>query len=193
MTDKSKAEVAAQVPAAPEPAWLLYARKEIGVEELPGADTNRRITEYWDMSGLNRLLRVDGDETPWCAVFASAMLAKSGYRGAKHPLARSFESWGSSLKEPQPGCITVLARPHGESWQGHVGFWVGADPDHVHLLGGNQGDAVDIAKFPLSRVVAYRWPSDAEKMAAVVDDDAPKETGAVAEATAPEISDPNDR
>ena len=41
---------------------------------------------------------------------------------------------------------------------GHVGFYVGEDGTHYHVLGGNQDDAVSIAKIAKSRLVASRWP-----------------------------------
>jgi len=52
--------------------------------------------------------------------------------------------------------------PRGNSsWQGHVGFLVGIDGNRIKVLGGNQRDAVTIASFPISNVIAWRWPKDA--------------------------------
>ena len=52
-----------------------------------------------------------------------------------------------------------------DGWQreaecgGHVGFYVGEDAVAYHVLGGNQGDAVTIARIARSRCVARRWPA----------------------------------
>jgi hypothetical protein len=56
-----------------------------------------------------------------------------------------------------PGCIVVFTREGG----GHVGFVVGQDQQgNLLVLGGNQGDAVNVKAFPLARVSGYRWPSE---------------------------------
>ena len=44
---------------------------------------------------------------------------------------------------------------------GHVGFYAGEDADAYHVLGGNQSDAVTIARIAKSRCIAIRWPSTA--------------------------------
>lgn len=44
---------------------------------------------------------------------------------------------------------------------GHVGFVVGKDKlGNILVLGGNQGDAVNIKAFPAYRVAGYRWPKE---------------------------------
>ena len=74
---------------------------------------------------------------------------------------------GESLGEqryPKPayGCIVVFERQGG----GHVGFVVGQDKQgNLMVLGGNQGDAVNIKPFAKSRVIAYLWPNKGGKPA----------------------------
>lgn len=59
------------------------------------------------------------------------------------------------LTKPTEGCIVVFERQGG----GHVGFVVGKDSaGNLMVLGGNQGDAVNIRPFAMSRVSGYRWP-----------------------------------
>jgi hypothetical protein len=48
----------------------------------------------------------------------------------------------------------VFERPGG----GHVGFYVGEDAAAYHVLGGNQGDSVTIARIEKQRCIARRWP-----------------------------------
>jgi len=54
-----------------------------------------------------------------------------------------------------PGAVLVFERPGG----GHVGFYVGEDATAYHVLGGNQGDAVTIARIAKDRCIARRWPA----------------------------------
>ncbi|MEG8056929.1 hypothetical protein QP150_09490 [Sphingomonas sp. 22L2VL55-3] len=42
---------------------------------------------------------------------------------------------------------------------GHVGFYVGEDATAYHVLGGNQGDTVSVARIAKDRCIARRWPS----------------------------------
>src|SRR5262249_44572978 len=60
--------------------------------------------------------------------------------------------------KPQRGCIVVFWRGDPNAETGHVAFYDHDDGDHIVVLGGNQGDAVTTARFPKSRVLAYRWP-----------------------------------
>jgi len=42
---------------------------------------------------------------------------------------------------------------------GHVGFAIGQDDTHFFVLGGNQSDAVTIARIVKSRLCGARWPA----------------------------------
>lgn len=141
-----------------EPRWLVSARAEIGQREIPGRKHNPRVLQYW------LLIRAPftDDETPWCAGFVGAMLEKNGIKSTRSAMARSYQKYGRKLSSPIVGCIVVLSRA-GAPGSGHVGFYVGRDSrGNLMILGGNQGDAVNIKPFSESRVVegGYRWPSD---------------------------------
>ncbi|EKI7042102.1 TIGR02594 family protein [Escherichia coli] len=136
-----------------EPRWLIEARKHIGLTEIKGAKHNPEIVQFW------RDIKRGGikdDETPWCAAFVGAMLERVGIRSTRFESAKSYLDWGEKLDTPAYGCIVVFTRVGG----GHVGFVVGrrANGDLL-VLGGNQGDAVNIRAFPASRVSGYRWPA----------------------------------
>ncbi|HEA1720803.1 TIGR02594 family protein [Escherichia coli] len=136
-----------------EPRWLIEARKHIGLTEIKGAKHNPEIVQFW------RDIKRGGikdDETPWCAAFVGAMLERVGIRSTRFESAKSYLDWGEKLDTLAYGCIVVFTRVGG----GHVGFVVGrrANGDLL-VLGGNQGDAVNIRAFPTSRVSGYRWPA----------------------------------
>jgi hypothetical protein len=59
---------------------------------------------------------------------------------------------------------------------GHVGFLIGEDGDHVFLLGGNQGDAVTVAAFAKARIVGVRWPLEAPVATPTVNGGAPADS-----------------
>ncbi|MEO5344224.1 MAG: TIGR02594 family protein [Gammaproteobacteria bacterium SHHR-1] len=132
---------------------LIYetAKADEGVWEWAKGD-NPRVLAYYREAGVPQT----NDEVPWCAAFVGAVLARCGVQGTGSLLARSYESWGTSvpLDQAQRGDVVMLSR--GQPWQGHVGFYEGAAGGNVTLLGGNQGDQVNITAYPKSRVVAVR-------------------------------------
>lgn len=137
-----------------KPNWLTEAEKFIGLRETPGAASHPEIVQFW--KDIKRG-GIKDDATPWCAAFVGAMLERSGVRSSRFESARSYLDWGQLLALPVPGCVVVFTREGG----GHVGFAVGRDKaGNLLVLGGNQGDAVNVKAFPVSRVTGYRWPAD---------------------------------
>lgn len=133
--------------------WIEMARKHIGVTEVKGATHNPVIVQFWKDI---RRGGIQDDETPWCAAFVGAMLERCGIQSSRFESAKSYLSWGEQLDRPVYGCVVVFSRDGG----GHVGFVVGKDKaGNLLVLGGNQGDAVNVKAFPLSRVTGYRWPT----------------------------------
>lgn len=133
--------------------WLDEAKKLIGLSETKGAQHTPEILQMW------RDIKRGGirdDETPWCAAFVGAMLERVGLKSSRFESAKSYLNWGQLLAFPVPGCVVVFTRQGG----GHVGFAIGRDKaGNLLVLGGNQGDAVNVRAFPVSRVSGYRWPS----------------------------------
>lgn len=137
-----------------EPVWLVEARKNIGVQETKGGIHTPEVLKYWKDI---RRGGIKDDETPWCAAFVGAMLERSGVKSTRFESAKSYLDWGQLLALPVVGCIVIFTREGG----GHVGFVVGRDAKgNLLVLGGNQGDEVNIKTFPVSRVTGYRWPID---------------------------------
>lgn len=139
---------------------LQVAQQFVGLKELPGPLSNPLVLGMLQMDNG----WVQDDETSWCSAFASfickclpgcprskALAARSWLLvGRRVALADALPGWDVCIlwrgKAPQPG-PEVLAAP------GHVAFYVGQDATHVLLLGGNQGDAVSIARFPKEQVL----------------------------------------
>lgn len=142
-----------------EPSWLQYARQEVGTKEVPGEGDNLDILQYAKDAGIDGI--VNHDAVPWCAAFVGSMLKRASQQGSRLATAVSYRTWGKHLSAPILGAIVHLSPAPSVKGTGHVGFLIGVNKTtrRVRLLGGNQGDAVSIADFPLDRVMAYRWPT----------------------------------
>lgn len=131
-----------------EVAVAEFAR---GVSELPGLDHNNpRIVEYHATTGL----KAHDDETPWCSSFVNFCIEQAGGVGTKSAAAASWLTWGRPVdsRDVLLGDVAVLSRVGGH----HVGFPIGIVGGTVLLLGGNQGNRVSVAPYPIARVVAFR-------------------------------------
>lgn len=134
--------------------WIAEARKYIGQSEIPGKAHNPTILNW--LHNLKAWWK--DDETPWCGTFAAHCLRVGGRDIPKDWMrAKEYAFVGKRLPKPAYGCLAVFTRQGG----GHVGFVVGRDRyGNLLVLGGNQGNRVSIASFPMSRVAAFVWPSE---------------------------------
>lgn len=139
-----------------QPGWLTLAAGELGVKEGAGAANNPRVVQLFADAGFAGIKQ---DSVAWCAAAVGAMLKRAGHKPSGSLAARSYEGWGIGLKDPVLGCVATKKRGNS-SWQGHVGFVVGASKDQIFLLGGNQGDAWSVAAFKRSEFTSFRWPAD---------------------------------
>lgn len=136
-----------------EPRWITHARRLIGTKQIAGVRHERLIVRMFEV--IRAPFR--DDETPWCAAFVGSVLEDVGIKSTRSAAARSYTNWGIACAQ-RLGAVVVFSRPP-HSWSGHVGFLVGRDArGRLMVLGGNQGDAVNIAPFDTARVLAYRWP-----------------------------------
>lgn len=142
-----------------EPKWLTLARSYVGIKEVPGAGSNKKIEDFFKDSGFPGYK----DDTAWCAAFVGAVMARSGYPKLGSLSAKDGgRKYGKALDKPKVGCIVVMWRGNPNSWQGHIGFVTGINWQNrtIKVLGGNQNDRVSEETYPMSRVIknGYRWP-----------------------------------
>jgi len=133
--------------------WIRYAYAELGTKEIPGRGSNKRVEQYHSAAGGKGW----SDAVPWCASFVSFVMIKAGFNIPKYPArALSWAKFGVSAGRPVYGSIAVKKRKGG----GHVTFVVGRSQDekYVYCLGGNQNDAVNIARYPVSVFQDFRIP-----------------------------------
>ena len=144
--------------AGPVTAGLDQALLDLGQREIPGADDNPIIVNYFADVGRPE---VTDDETAWCAAFVGSALKRGGCAYLPGALtARSYLDYGVPLEEPEVGALCVLWRVRPNSWQGHVAFVESWTPTTITLVGGNQSDSVSRITVPRtgskSKVLGYR-------------------------------------
>ena len=146
-------------PCQDNPHWVRVAQALIGVHEGIGPEINPVIIDWARQEGgwIERFYR--DDEIPWCGLFVGHCLQVAGLAGPKNPLsALAWADWGQPLVPDILclGAVLVFKRAGG----GHVGFYMGEDPDGqaLHVLGGNQADQVSVTRIMRNRLFAARWP-----------------------------------
>jgi uncharacterized protein (TIGR02594 family) len=140
-------------PVGPLP-WITEAKTALG--------RNEARDRSWLMDWLKRDGRSLGDpgKNPWCGDFVETCIRMAlpdepllGALGANPYWARNWLLFGQAVR-PITGAVLIFERGSG----GHVGFAVGQDHTHFYVLGGNQSDAVTIARIAKSRLLGVRWP-----------------------------------
>lgn len=135
--------------------WMPIAQKYRGTKEIKGGE-NPVILGFFESVGHDW---VKEDEVAWCAAYVGAVLEEAGIRSTSSLAARSYLKWGKEVKTPRYGDIVVFWRGKKNSWQGHVGFFVREEGNYIYCLGGNQRNAVNVSRYPKSRLLGYRRPS----------------------------------
>lgn len=125
----------------------------LGTREIKGTKHNDLIMSWAKEVGLENTY--SSDEIPWCGLFIAMIVQRSGREVVKNPLwARNWATWGEKADTAMLGDILVFKRGSG----GHVGVYVTEDEKCFHVLGGNQSDAVTIARIEKSRCIGIRRP-----------------------------------
>jgi len=147
------------------PYSIAYSLR--GEHEIPGPAANPLILWMLGLDGHDWAV-AGGDETAWCAAFLKAVAHLSNITDRPHTLmARHWLRHGTpiDLADAEWGWdVVILSRGSGEQpgpevldAPGHVGlFDARFGPSAVVLLGGNQGNAVTTARYPVERVLGVR-------------------------------------
>jgi len=136
------------------PNYMDIARGYLGTKEGEGPQNNPLIMEMYASVGADW---VEHDSVAWCAAFLGHCLERAGIRSTRKLTARSYLTFGEpvELKDAREGDIVVFKRGN-VSWQGHVGFYVSDGSGKIAVLGGNQSNAVTIAKYPKTSLLGIR-------------------------------------
>ena len=138
--------------------WLEEAFRLIGTREQRGHGSNEAIMGWAERLELTSY---NDDDIPWCGLFTAhcigSQLPEETLPG--NPLgARRWQTFGKGAS-PQLGAVMVFWRGSPRGWKGHVGFYWAEDDAAYHILGGNQSDAVTVARLSKDRLLEARWPS----------------------------------
>ena len=139
------------------------AQRFVGMREIPGEKDNPFIQWSLTLCGFPSDVH---DEIPNCSAFANAIAWLLRLPRSKSAMARSWLQVGLpiSLHLAAAGSdVVILKRGKGEqpgpeviAAPGHVGFFSALEGGDVLVLGGNQGDAVSIARFPVTSILGIR-------------------------------------
>ena len=145
------------------PKHLDIARSYIGTKEVEGPGDNPAIMDMYASVGADW---VEHDSVAWCAAFVGHCLERAGIRSTRKLTARSYLNFGVpvDLADAQEGDIVVFRRGNS-SWQGHVAFFIADAGSRVSVLGGNQSNAVNIAKYSKDAILGVRRVSGAGRSA----------------------------
>jgi uncharacterized protein (TIGR02594 family) len=134
---------------------MRTAMNEMGVSEIPGPIHNDRVLEYHQSTLYPP--RTDDNDGPWCSSFLNWVMETSGLNGSNSARSLSWLGWGQSVSTPVYGGVGIINYGEGK---GHVGIIVGQTSDgKIVLLGGNQGDKVQLRSFLRSQIVDIRIPN----------------------------------
>jgi uncharacterized protein (TIGR02594 family) len=144
-------------PAIP---WFQEARRLIGIRERVGPGNEPKIIEWAKAAGIS----YTDDDVPWCGLFVAHCVSSSlGEESLpSNPLgARNWLRFGAPC-EAGLGAILVFWRENPNGFKGHVGFYAGEEKDGAYqVLGGNQSNAVSLARIRRDRLLGARWPASA--------------------------------
>jgi uncharacterized protein (TIGR02594 family) len=146
------APIVAKASASLIPPWLSECRRKARLHEAK----NRSVLMAWLRSDGKTL--GDPAKLPWCGDLVETCLAltlPTEKLPANPYYARNWATFGVRLGLPALGCVLVFSRTGG----GHVGFYEGEDASYYHVRGGNQSNAITVARLAKTRCIAFRWPS----------------------------------
>ena len=142
------------------------AERWLGVQEVAGKASNPDVL---------RMLQLDaswptGDDVPWCSAFVNFIAYACRLQRARSLRARSWLLVGAPvpLAGARRGDVVVLTRgqdtrgPDIIDAPGHVGFFEVRVGQGIAIVGGNQGDAVTVAIYPVERVLGVRRLTELE-------------------------------
>ena len=132
------------------PKVIDEAIKLLGTKEIAGPAHSKAIMGWAETLSIKNY---KNDETAWCGLFVAIVVHRAGFDVVKDPLwAANWGKFGTKQKVAMKGDILTFKRTGGN----HVGFYVGEDDTHYHLLGGNQSNMVNIMRIEKSRLTNIR-------------------------------------
>lgn len=142
------------------PKLISAARAFYGLSETQGPANNPIIMGWAEELLLGKVFRDDSAQA-WCGLLMAKVAKDAGKPVVLNPLwALNWATFGAPSPEPSLGDVLVFERRDGNARLigGHVGLYVGEDGVAFHVLGGNEGDKVNIVRELKSRLYRARRP-----------------------------------
>ncbi len=136
--------------------WYDEAVRLMGLREDTGPGSNPEILQWAKDLDLD----YGDDDLPWCGLFIAHCVGSTlpDEPLPANPLgARSWERFGVPVT-PRRGALLTFWRETMASGLGHACFYHSETADHFFVVGGNQGDEVNITRIGKERHVGTRWP-----------------------------------
>lgn len=143
----------------PLPKLVAAALNLYGIREVPGIQNNPVIMNMAKTLKIEDIYK--NDDTSWCGLFMSYLCTicekpLPDLKGDKFNYLRAkwFQTFGNPVKkgEERFGDVGVFDRPGG----GHVGLLIAQSTNTWHILGGNQGNSVNIVEIAKTRFITAR-------------------------------------
>lgn len=138
------------------------AERFVGIKEVPSSKDSHQVMAFLTLDDS----WPDHDEVSWCSAFVNYICWLLRLPRSKSLMARSWLSVGKSIKieELEVGFDVVILKRGGENEPGpevlnapgHVGFFAGMEGEEILLLAGNQSNAVNVSRFPMSQMLGVR-------------------------------------
>lgn len=131
------------------------AQRFVGMREVEGKVSNPAILA---------MLQLDNDwpkddEVAWCSAALNYWAWLLRLPRSKSLMAKSWLGVGRPvhLVDARAGFdVAVLWRGERDGTAGHVALFAGLDRTDILLLGGNQGNSVNVSPFPQERILGIR-------------------------------------
>ena len=138
------------------------AQRFVGQPEIAGTSSNPLVLAMLRLEDPS----VQDDAVPWCSAFVNFVCWLLRVPRSKSLSARSWLAIGRPIPliEARPGWdVVVFSRGTGQQpgpevlkAPGHVAFYAGAEGGVILALGGNQGDVVNVSRYPMERLLGVR-------------------------------------
>jgi hypothetical protein len=135
--------------------WLTWIKSHLGeITKTGGTAPTAFVSEIFRHTNYGPLRGV----TPAsCAACLCAALEETGFSSPHSAAAISFVKYGS-LCELQPGALCVFEWSPGEHHVSVCESLSPGDESTAFFLNANQGHRVQVSRYPVSSIIAIRFP-----------------------------------